>query len=643
MARVRALLKRAIALQESGKLADAAGLLEQICRHDASNWHAHELLGQVLLKLGRPTDAIDPFMSVLRVNTHSVLSLTGLAQAYLELHQYGEAERYCRAAITAHPDFVEAHNIMGNIYREQSQFDAAEKCYMNVVSRQPNHIMANYYLGNIFKTQGRTKEAIDSYGRVVQLNPGIVEAYWNRLRILPVIYDNEGQIHESRENYRNGVRELHRRLELDNVKKRQQALRGLFSSTNFYLQYQGMDDLDLQKRYGEIIVEVMSAAFPQWSLPLKKRLRNTGEKIRIGYCSAYLRDHNGANWLAGWLRARNHDDFEVFCYHIGMKTDDITREFMRLSDHFTHLPGNLVKVCENIVLDELDILVYPELGMDPQSMMMAGLRLAPVQCVGWGHPITSGLATMDYWLSSDLMEPVNGQDHYLEKLVRLPNLANNYSRSQMDRLSGNKWNKTRRDFGLPDDAVLYFSSQSLYKYLPQYDDIWPKIATQVPRAKFVFLAISSVHLVRRFMRRIDDSFRRCGIDASDYCVMLNRQSSDNYLSLNLLMDVFLDNPPWSGNNTSLASIDCGVPIVTWPTKLMRGRHSYAILKMMGIMDTIAESKEEYVDIAVRLGNEASLLNDIKKYILSEREKIYEDTSVVSGLENFYRNVCHGKV
>ena len=92
-----------------------------------------------------------------------------------------------------------------------------------------------------------------------------------------------------------------------------------------------------------------------------------------------------------------------------------------------------------------------------------------------------------------------------------------------------------------------------------------------------------------------------GLSADEHCVFLPPQPSSDYWNLNLLADVFLDTIEWSGCNTTLEAIACGLPIVTLPGQVMRGRHSYAILMQFGMTETIARDKAEYVDIAVRLG------------------------------------------
>ena len=61
--------------------------------------------------------------------------------------------------------------------------------------------------------------------------------------------------------------------------------------------------------------------------------------------------------------------------------------------------------------------------MDATTAKLAALRLAPVQAASWGHPETSGLPTIDYYLSAQALEPADAQENYTEKLVALPNLG----------------------------------------------------------------------------------------------------------------------------------------------------------------------------------------------------------------------------
>lgn len=557
------------------------------------------------------------------------------ARALRAQGRLAEAVQACAQAAQLEPGGLDAPMLAGQILQQAGQYDAAAAWYERAVQAAPQSAEARFLLGNMYRMQGRTEEAIGCYDTALEWDPRLAEAFANRARILPIVYRDMAEIDEYRARYSAGLNDLEQRADLATAPGRKFALKGILASTNFFLQYQGRDDRVLQARYGEHVCRVMAACFPQWAKAIPVAPPAAGERIRIGYCSAFLRDHNGAVWLLGWLRHRDRARFEVYCYQTKARTDAKSEEFRRLSDQFVHVPGGIEEACTRIRADNLHVLVYPELGMDAQSLAMAGLRLAPVQGVGWGHPITSGLPTMDFWLSCDLMEPANGQDHYTEKLVRLPNVGHVRVRAQRDRILATPPPKTCADFGLPPDAVIYLATQSLFKYLPAHDRLFSAIAKRVARARFVFVGISSVEVVRRFMARIEAAFATEGLRAAEHCIMLPRQSDADYVNLNRVADVFLDNPAWSGNNTTLTALECELPVVTLPTDFMRGRHSYGILRMLGLTDAIARDADDYVEIAVRLGTDAALRAQARAAIRERIDGLYEDVSCAQALDAFY--------
>ena len=638
-----ALKEKAEVLLRANQLAAAKDVYDKICRMDDRDADAWFRLGGIHGRLGDNELAIQCCQKAVALDP-------GHAEAYLNLgvaqHARGnkeEAKRSLESALKLKPGLAVAYYHLGQISRAEGNFDVAEACYQQASRLNSGFAEAHYHHGALLEIQSRTEEAVAAYRRALDASPDYPEAWSRALRALPVVYDTDDQINEYRRRYTEGIEQLAGRYSLDRADDRARAFRVLFTSTNFYLQYQGRDDRDLQARYGEFVHRVMRANFPHWAEPRPAPRADKGGRIRVGYASAFLCNHNGAVWMLGWLRHRDRRRFEVFGYHTGSKTDAKTEEFRKLCDHFHYIPANLEGACRRIAADDLHILVYPELGMDAQTQLMAGLRLAPVQCVGWGHPVTSGLPTMDYWISSDLMEPEDGQAHYTEKLIRLPNLAHCYSREQRDRLHSRPPARTREYFKLRDNRTIYLCTQSLYKYLPEHDRLLPEIARRESRALFVFVAIASVHVVRRFIARLDRAFGRAGLKAEEYCVMLPRLTPDDYVALNQIADVFLDNPSWSGNNTTLTAVDCDLPIVTVPTRFMRGRHSCAILKMLGVTDTIARDEQEYVDIAARLGGDRGWRRDVMQRIARQSDLIYEDVTCVKALEDFYQEAVGARL
>ncbi len=488
------------------------------------------------------------------------------------------------------------------------------------------------------RQNGRIEEAILSAENAAKCLPDDYTFQILKYLTLPLIYENQVEINFYRQRYTQRLRDLIEQTSIKTTEDQHSALAGIGRLTNFYLSYQAQNDIDLQRQYGNLVHEIMAVNYPQWVVPLSIPKLQPNDKIRIGYVSHYLHSYSGTLWLTGWLRQSNHESFEIYCYYTGNESDPITKQFQEYSDAFHHIPHNLSAACEQIIADKLHILVFPEIGMNPQTMQMAGLRLAPVQCVAWGHPVTTGLPTIDYFLSSELMEPENGQEHYSEKLIRLPNIGVSYPKPYIPPVI-----KTRSDFQLLDDAVIYLCCQAPFKYLPQYDFIFAEIARRVPQAKFVFLRGTLLQ------SRLKRAFAAIGMNSEDYCVFLSIPERLDYLMINLLSDVYLDTFTWSGGNTTLEAIACNLPIVTCPGEFMRGRHSDSFLKMLGVTDTIAENVAEYIEIAVKLGLDPAWRRSIAEQMSQNHDCLFDDKACVAGLEAFYIQVvetsslyCHDR-
>lgn len=74
---------------------------------------------------------------------------------------------------------------------------------------------------------------------------------------------------------------------------------------------------------------------------------------------------------------------------------------------------------------------------------------------------------------------------------------------------------------------------------------------------------------------------------------------------------------------------------------MRGRHAYAILKMIGVGETIAANVEEYCAIAIRLALDTKWRESITAKMALNKYKAYRDKECITGLENFLVRVSRG--
>ncbi len=274
--------------------------------------------------------------------------------------------------------------------------------------------------------------------------------------------------------------------------------------------------------------------------------------------------------------------------------------------------------------------------MDPVAIRLAAQRLAPVQSSSWGHPVTSGFPTLDYYLTSDAMEAEDGDASYTETLVRLPHLGIYYEAAALPDVA-----LTRADIGLDEAALVFWCGQSLFKYLPEFDDVFPRIAAESGHCQFIFIEYEpGSYVTQVFRERLDAAFAKFGLDPARYCVFVPRMSQARFTKLFTLCDVILDSIGWSGGQTTLESMSSNVPIVSMPGRLMRSRHTAAMLHLMGVSDTVAATLEEYVAIAARLANDAAWRRDMSSRIAEGKHRLFRDRAAIRGLEAFLERVAH---
>jgi len=620
--------------QQEGKLDAAITQYRWALALDPNYVDAYLQLGTALYQLLQIEEAIFYYQQAILLKPSFADAYYNLGNALVKQGRLEEAISQYQQALALEPKHLETYLALGCALISQSQFTAATACFQQALILNPDSPEAYHNQGVALAHQNQADEAINCFQKALQLKPDFVEAYWHHLLILPILYDSPEQIPVWRQRFCQGLNNLIQQTALKPSFGGKNALKGLEKSViTFYLGYQGFKDRGLQRKYGKLAHQVMANNYPQWvNLLPKPRLSQT-DKIRVGYLSSHFRQHTIAKLTLGWLQNCDRQSFEIYSYHIGHQADLTTQQFRSYSDSFYHIHDSLEAICQQVIADKLHILVFTDIGMDPRTTQIAGLRLAPWQCMTWGHPVTSGLPTIDYYLSSDLMEPQNAQAHYCEKLVCLPNISICYEKPSIPELT-----KTRSDFHFREEAVIYLSCQSLFKYLPQFDYIFAEIAQRVPHAQFAFISIPGTVMGAEFAARLGRAFIKVGLNSEDYCVFLPAQNQVDYFNLNLVSDIFLDTFSWSGGNTTLEAIACGLPVVTCPGEFMRGRHSYGILQMMGVTETIAQDQAEYIDIATRLGLEPKWRQQIVRKIYERHSWLYDDQTCVTALESFYKEL-----
>lgn len=356
-----------------------------------------------------------------------------------------------------------------------------------------------------------------------------------------------------------------------------------------------------------------------------------GRRRRIGIVSGLFRDHVVARlFIDGWISQLDRSRFEVVGFHTGAIRDRRTREFAAGCDAFAEGPGPLRGWAARIREANCDALLYPEIGMDPLSMLLASLRLAPLQAVAWGHPETSGLPTVDAFLTSDAMDPPHSAAHHRERVVPLPGLGAWIRRPGPE--------ETPPPPAHGGAGVRLWLAQTPHKLHPRHDRLWGRIAAALPEAAIVFAAHpGDASLTERFRGRLAAAFREAGADPASQLVIAPRRSRHEHLADLAEAALFLDPPSWSGGQTALEAISLGIPPLTLPGPFLRQRHAAGILRTIdpagGLLEALAvASEEEYLERAVALVRDSVRRAEIAAQVRDASELAYEDPQPIRALE-----------
>jgi predicted O-linked N-acetylglucosamine transferase (SPINDLY family) len=652
---------RGVILAANGLFAEALPCFERAVALNPGYHEARNNLGRGLRSLGRIGEALTQFELVQRSMPDSPLAHFNMASVLELAGRKGDAETHYRTAVSLRPDFVDAHLHLAALLQDTDRLPEALAHAERAVALRQDSAGARNNLGNILRSIGRRDEAIAQYEAALRIDPNSFMAHYNcgvalrgETRIaearahfalalaqrpdfleaelalcmaeLPALYRDTSEIARQRDAYAKRLAQLGADIAAAGVPAA--LAEALGSHQPFYLPYQGLDDRELQNAYGSLVCKIMAARYEPAMLPSPPAPH---EPIRLGIVSGFFRQHS--NWkipIKGWLKMLNRDRFRLFCYHTGVERDSETAVAAALCDRFVQGPLSLDAWRRTILEDAPHVLLFPEIGMDKVSAQLAAQRLAAVQCASWGHPVTSGFPTIDYFVSSDLMEPPNAAAQYSENLIRLPNLSIYYepvdvAPAEID----------RAELKLRPDAVVYWCAQSLPKYLPQFDEVFARIAVETPGCQFAFIEFGGGRGVTElFKLRLERAFGAAGLDAKDHCVFLPRLAPDRFAAAIGQCDVVLDSIGWSGCNSILESLVHNVPIVTFAGEMMRGRHAAAILNMMKVRDTTARTLDEYVAMASLLGRDEARREDVSSQIAANKHRLYRDLRCIAGLQSF---------
>ena len=386
-----------------------------------------------------------------------------------------------------------------------------------------------------------------------------------------------------------------------------------FKIGNFELSYQGVPSADIFMLKNKLIRQLC----PSLNYKIDTNYKN--DKIKVLFHASFLnRQHSVYKDRHQVIKGMSEDSrFDVY-FSTFEKLDNSVKFTFGKAKHIK-LPKDLNEIKNILSGYKFDIIVYCEIGMDQIAYLMACMKLAKIQCNTWGHSDTSGIDTVDYYFSSKLYElPYEeSQTHYSEKLV----LQNSLCTSYVNPLSRHNPSlfKSKEHFGITNDTVAIFCAQSLFKLNPIYDDYLIQILKGIDNCILVLLENESKSKVIKRFNNTGVGYKLRffpGMQHFDYMNLMN------------ICDFVLDVYPFGGCNSSFESFSLGKVIVTQPSLMINGRFTTGFYKKMGLDEYICNTKEEYINFAIKLGNDNEYRKEIETKIKENNSKLFLDKETV---------------
>jgi len=577
----------------------------------------HSNLGLALQRLGNSEEAEAHYRQALSLNPDFLEARLNLGITQSCQEKLGEAVLTFKETIRLKPDFAQAHHNLGIVLQMQERPEEAITSYREALRLQPDYALAHGNLANALHFQGYVDEAEIHLREAIRLL-GLRKRPTAHLRIalatlLPVIYQSVADLQSWRRRLTEEIGQL----------REQQVVDDLTEETLvnfFYLPYQGLNDREIRRDFARL------HRVPTHHGPIAMH-RATRIKIRVGFLSAFFREHTIGHLMLGLVAKLSREAFEVIVLSIGRNDDAIAGLFKQHADRYLEVPRHLPMARRLIAEQQLDVLFYPDIGMDPFASTLAFSRLARVQCTSWGHPVTTGLDTIDYFISSEALETEGAEDHYTETLVRLKELPIYYYRPELPVPL-----KTRADFGLAEGAHLYACPQSLFKLHPEFDEVLGGILRNDHQGLLLLSSGFAPQGEALLRKRFAASLR----DVMDRIHFLPKLSRPDFLNLLAVADVLLDPLHFGGGNTSYEGLAFGIPIITLPSRFLRGRITFALYQQMQLLDCVAHGPQEYIELALRLGTDPSYREMVRDKIRCANDVLFENSEGIRELEQFFR-------
>jgi predicted O-linked N-acetylglucosamine transferase (SPINDLY family) len=672
----------AIALNEADRHEESLAAADRAVALEPAYAEAHSNRGNALAKLGRLEEAIEAYRRSIALNPDFAAAHSNLGNVLEQQGRFEEAALAQRRAIELDPLFAHAWNNLGNALKDQGRLDDAIAAYRRAIELQPGFAGAHDNLGIALRSQGRLDEAIAAHNRAIAIKPDFTMAYSNlgialrqsgrfdeavaafgrAIALRPDFaeaYSNLGNALNGQARHEEAIAALGRAIALD------PELAEAHHNLGFALLVQGRNEdasaayrraVELRPGYAlahsdllaclqyqeGITAAALARAHAQWDERHARPLERHGKPwdvdpdpertLRLGFVSGDLRRHPVGFFLAGVLENLDRRRFDVVCYDTRGGRHDAygARIAARASAWHDVVGRDDDGLAAQIRGDRIDIL-FDLAGHTPDNRLLVfARRPAPVQITWIGYVGTTGLKAMDYLIADRFHIPSEAESDYSETVLRMPEGYVCYEPPAAAPTVGPL-------SALASGYVTFGCFNNAAKITPEVIAAWAEILARVPRSRLLLVAPALGGATAR--ARITALVAAAGCEPAR--VELRGplpwlQLVATYQSVDLALDTF----PYSGGVTTCEALWMGVPVVTCPGTTFAGRHSLSHLANVGLTESIAGDRRDYVERAVKLAGDLDHLRELRAALRPQmaRSPLCDAPRFARHLETLLRDV-----
>jgi predicted O-linked N-acetylglucosamine transferase (SPINDLY family) len=578
----------------------------------------HYNLGNALAALGRPQEAAERFRAALRIDPSHSAARANLAHALAQAGRHQEAVAEFRQLVQMQPSPATRNALASALIRRADADPAATEAYDEAAAllreawrEADDPLEARRALAYCLQQGKHWTEAAEHYVAVLAQKPGDAGVHNN----LANCYNQLGRMGEAILHYRETYR-----LAPDFP----EALASVLACLNYDPDCSPAQSAAEHRHWAERVAAPHYPATARFD-----NVRDPQRRLRIGYVSPDLRRHPVSAIFEPILAAHDRSQVESVCYYNFAGEDVVTLRLKALAEHWRPVAGlSDEELCAQIRADRIDILVDLAGHTTHNRLLAFARRPAPVQVSWLGYFNSTGLATMDYFLSDPWSSPAGQERYYVERLLRLPHTRFCYRPPEyMPAVAAVPAACSGR--------VTFGCLNNLAKLNEKVLALWGEVLRAVPDARLLVQSAALDDAPNR--KRFAELCARHGIVSARLELrgfVAFDQTPASYAGIDVALDPF----PFCGGMTSLEALWLGVPVITLPGETIASRQSASMLMNLGLPELIAQDARQYVDTAVQLARDLPRLAGLRAGLRARfaASPLMDYAAFAHALESSYR-------